>query len=134
MYIINELIISIHIKPEWNSSQALHNMGWATQAWCKSVQRWPYGGQGSREGAVGNWQSNMEYQQREATPPRCTQSEDEQDKNLTYVCFIFECHRHPSLIHKLHLTCISHHLCYHSENKYKDGETCKSIHEKINLN
>ena len=35
MYIINELIISIHIKPEWNSSQALHNMGWATQAWCK---------------------------------------------------------------------------------------------------
>ena len=78
--------------------------------------------------------SNMEYQQREATPPRCTQSEDEQDKNLTYVCFIFECHRHPSLIHKLHLTCISHHLCYHSENKYKDGETCKSIHEKINLN
>ena len=56
MYIINELIISIHIKPEWNSSQALHNMGWATQAWCKGVQRWPYGGQGSRDGAVGNWQ------------------------------------------------------------------------------
>ena len=38
MYIINEFIISIHIKPEWNSSQALHNMGWATQAWCKGVQ------------------------------------------------------------------------------------------------
>ena len=56
MYIINELIISIHIKPEWNSSQALHNMGLATQAWCKGVQRWPYGGEGSREGAVGNWQ------------------------------------------------------------------------------
>ena len=56
MYIINEFIISIHIKPEWNSSQALHNMGLATQAWCKGVQRWAYGGQGSREGAVGNWQ------------------------------------------------------------------------------
>ena len=51
MYIINEFIISIHIKPEWNSSQALHNMGWATQAWCKGVERWAYGGEGSREGA-----------------------------------------------------------------------------------
>ena len=76
----------------------------------------------------------MEYKQREAIPCRCTQSEDEPDKNLTHVCFIFECHQHPSLIHKLHLTSISHHLCYHSENKYKDRETCKNIHEKINLN
>ena len=78
--------------------------------------------------------SNAEYLQREAIPCRRTQSEDEPNKNLTHVCFIVECHQHPSLIHKLHLTCISHHLCYHSENKSKDGETCKNIHEKINLN
>ena len=62
--------------------------------------------------------SNMEYQQREATPPRCTQSEDEPDKNLTHFsCSIFECHQHPSLIHKLHLTyifCLN--ICYHTEH------------------
>ena len=54
MFIISELIIYICIKPEWNSSQALYNMGWATQAWCKGVQRSAYGGEGSRQEVVSN--------------------------------------------------------------------------------
>ena len=114
MFIISELIIYIQIKTEQNSSLGLYNMTWAIPKQgakvCKG-QHMGVRGEDREHQATG--ESNEEYQQGETIPCRCTQSEDEPEKNLSHFCFIFEYHQPASLIHKLHLTCVFHHLYCH---------------------